>query len=101
MSERCEWNPEANSPAEAEHWRRIGVRSPGCANPAVWSVGAGTNNWHLCESCAALPRFKRYRSRVRIGTPPEEPRGVYGEMCRDPKACAGKGYCPRDPACNE
>jgi hypothetical protein len=21
-------------------------------------------------------------------------------FCRDPKGCAGKGYCPRDPACN-
>lgn len=29
------------------------------------------------------------------------PKGVYGEMCRDPKLCAGKGYCPRDPACND
>lgn len=25
----------------------------------------------------------------------------YGEMCRDPKICAGKGYCPRDPNCGE
>jgi hypothetical protein len=22
-------------------------------------------------------------------------------MCRDPEACAGRGYCPRDPACND
>lgn len=22
-------------------------------------------------------------------------------FCRDPQTCAGKGYCPRDPACNE
>ncbi len=28
-------------------------------------------------------------------------KGVYGEMCRDPKICEGKGYCPRDPACND
>ena len=26
-------------------------------------------------------------------------RGVYGEWCRDPNLCAGKGYCPRDPNC--
>ena len=25
----------------------------------------------------------------------------YGKMCRDPKACAGKGYCPRDPTCGD
>lgn len=28
-------------------------------------------------------------------------KSVYGEMCRDPKLCAGKGYCPRDPACSD
>ncbi len=27
--------------------------------------------------------------------------GAYPEMCRDPKICEGKGYCPRDPACND
>lgn len=31
----------------------------------------------------------------------QNPKGVYGEMCRDPKICAGKGYCPRDPSCCE
>lgn len=25
----------------------------------------------------------------------------YGEMCRDPSMCAGKGYCPRDPTCGD
>jgi len=25
----------------------------------------------------------------------------YGEWCRDPKACAGKGYCPLDPTCGD
>ncbi len=29
----------------------------------------------------------------------DKPRGVYGEWCCDPKLCAGKGYCPRDPSC--
>ena len=27
--------------------------------------------------------------------------GVYGEWCRDPAACAGKGYCPHDPTCGD
>ena len=25
----------------------------------------------------------------------------YGEWCRDPDLCAGKGYCPRDPTCGD
>lgn len=25
----------------------------------------------------------------------------YGEMCMTPDLCAGKGYCPRDPACGD
>jgi hypothetical protein len=25
----------------------------------------------------------------------------YGEWCRDPAACAGKGYCPLDPTCGD
>lgn len=25
----------------------------------------------------------------------------YGEWCRDPDLCAGKGYCPRDPNCGD
>ena len=25
----------------------------------------------------------------------------YGEMCRDPDLCWGKGYCPRDPTCGD
>lgn len=25
----------------------------------------------------------------------------YGERCRNPKACTGKGYCPLDPTCGD
>lgn len=25
----------------------------------------------------------------------------YGEMCRNPAQCEGKGYCPRDPTCGD
>lgn len=25
----------------------------------------------------------------------------YGEWCRSPELCAGKGYCPRDPTCGD
>jgi hypothetical protein len=33
-----------------------------------------------------------------IHTNPPDPR-AYGEMCRKPEACHGKGYCPLDPTC--
>lgn len=26
---------------------------------------------------------------------------AYAEWCRDPAACVGKGYCPRDPTCGD
>ncbi|SCB51764.1 hypothetical protein GA0061099_102142 [Bradyrhizobium yuanmingense] len=57
-------------------------------------VGYDDANWHnnvlpaiKCSTCL----------RDRSG----EIKGVYGEMCHDPKICAGKGYCPRDPSCCE
>jgi hypothetical protein len=34
------------------------------------------------------------RKRLKASSP-------YGEWCRDPDACAGKGYCPRDPNCGD
>jgi hypothetical protein len=42
-----------------------------------------------CEACRAI--FSRL----------SQPRGVYGAMCRDPAICEGKGYCPREIACND
>lgn len=30
---------------------------------------------------------------------PKETAPPYGEWCRDPAICAGKGYCPKDPSC--
>ena len=29
------------------------------------------------------------------------PKRAYGEWCRKPEACAGKGYCPLDPTCGD
>lgn len=34
---------------------------------------------------------------ARIATPLSE--RAYGQMCRNPSACKGKGYCPLDPTC--
>ena len=36
---------------------------------------------------------------VPAGRPTNSP--PYGEWCRNPKACAGKGYCPLDPTCGD
>jgi hypothetical protein len=56
--ERCEWWPAEDQPA-------TGVPGEACPNLATLSVGAG-NNWHLCDSCAALPRFRRLRRRISL-----------------------------------
>ena len=36
-----------------------------------------------------------------IGAEQDKSKSPYGEWCRDPKACAGKGYCPLDPTCGD
>ena len=58
---KCEWNPERNEPAQ--EYRRVdgSILHLGCNNEAELSVGAN-GQWHLCRSCAALPRFKRFTS---------------------------------------
>jgi hypothetical protein len=35
-----------------------------------------------------------------LGKRPED-RPPYGEWCRNPDACRGKGYCPLDPTCGD
>lgn len=58
--EGCEWNPEKDGPA-------IEGDAHNATVPATVSVGAGRNNWHLCEACAVSPMFKGKRRRVPIG----------------------------------
>ncbi len=57
---KCEWDPVNDRLAQ--------ILAPdveiGCKNTATVSVGGGA--YHLCASCADLPRFKRYRSRVEL-----------------------------------
>ena len=36
-----------------------------------------------------------------IGGQTEHDPRPYGEWCRNPAACAGKGYCPLDPTCGD
>jgi hypothetical protein len=54
----CEWTPGADRPAWSvdEHTRTV---------RAAVLLGAN-GEWRLCESCAALPRFKRFRVRRAI-----------------------------------
>lgn len=63
MKELCFWNPKKNQPAYFTN-QKTGD-TDGCQNEAVLCIGSKTV-WHLCESCAALPAFKRFRSRHRL-----------------------------------
>jgi hypothetical protein len=56
--ELCEWAPKFNEPAKIDAGMHLG-----CQNEATLSVGRG-KNWHLCASCAELPRFKRMTART-------------------------------------
>lgn len=57
MSE-CEWNPTLDEPAVL--WGL--QRDTDCPNEATLAVGR-TDVHHLCDSCAALPRFARRSKR--------------------------------------
>ena len=63
MTERCEWDPEREQPAT--------VGGNGCMAEATVSVGK-LENWHLCASCAALPRFKRMTHRSPLTPSPTQ-----------------------------
>jgi len=54
----CEWNPDANRPAYDDE-----VHAP--ADVIVGRAG----RWRLCEACAALPEFRRYKRRVAVSRP--------------------------------
>lgn len=54
----CEWDPVRNEPAGA-----VATAECGCRNKATVRVGA-KGEWHLCASCARLPRFNKYKVRV-------------------------------------
>ncbi len=64
-----------------EDWRLVTV-------PAQSPIDSWREYYHYVEVYRLLP-IEKYS------------KGVYGEMCRDPSICEGKGYCPRDPACND
>ncbi len=58
-SDRCEWNPTMKRGT----WDGDDRHDD---DDAVWSVGKSPS-WHLCDNCARLPEFKRYRVRTWIG----------------------------------
>lgn len=64
MHHLCEWDPVREAPSDYIDCGDT-VEHRGCDNSATLSVGV-RKNWHLCESCAAKPRFKRYRKRVSL-----------------------------------
>lgn len=51
----CEWNPETDRPAVE-----------GDAPHADATVSLGDGEWHVCEACAALPRFAHFTVRKPI-----------------------------------
>lgn len=56
MTDLCEYNADAHRAAFDDE--------PPHAE-ATWIVGA-EGQWRLCEACAQLPEFRRYRVRKRI-----------------------------------
>lgn len=56
MAERCEYNPVLKQPS----WEP--PLPTDCRNDATLSVGAN-GQWHVCDACAALPEFAKYRRR--------------------------------------
>ena len=60
----CFWCPEEDRPAYDTdvHYQTV---------PAAVIVGANVT-WRLCEECAKLPRFRRFRSRRKIERKPPQ-----------------------------
>lgn len=56
----CEWNPVTNDKARGDEEPHA---------EATLSVGSGKRNWHLCEACSRLDRFKRLRVRKPLPQP--------------------------------
>lgn len=53
--EKCEWYPTCDARAVFDE--------QGCQAEATVSVGTGKQNLHLCDSCATLSRFNRYKKK--------------------------------------
>lgn len=64
MKERCEWNPVDDVPS-------LDPAHPNdCQEETWWSVGSGSRNFHVCNSCAERPVFYRFRKWTPINANP-------------------------------
>ena len=63
MSELCEFNPKITKASYGGHV------DGDCTNEATVCLGSRPS-WHLCDSCAALPFFSRFRTRAPLRHPP-------------------------------
>lgn len=66
----CEWDPDRDRPAQGLPVTQCGrtlrwTDYTGCSNPMELVVGS-QGEWRLCASCAALPRFRRFRRRMQL-----------------------------------
>lgn len=59
-ADRCEWDPKKGEPAVIRGKVRVG-----CLNEATLVVGHN-GRWFLCDSCAKLPAFNRFKVRSTI-----------------------------------
>jgi hypothetical protein len=59
---------------QCEFFRVVNLQPVYCQNGATLNVGASRNNWHLCESCAELPRFRRHKKTLLPDRLKERPR---------------------------
>lgn len=76
-----EWDPGRNRPATEIRPHGCTVRD-GCEHQAVVRLGA-KGDWHLCATCAELPRFRRYRVASRLSDGRVLRRNVAGWWWRD------------------
>lgn len=53
----------------------------------------------VCDLCLGWFAFWESLAAAVKKAEQQNTRGVYAEWCHDPKLCAGKSYCPRDPTC--
>ena len=67
LTNPCEWDPANKRPAQGHYDDRTRewTNYEGCRNPAEILVGA-KGQWRLCQHCAVLPEFRRFRKRRRI-----------------------------------
>lgn len=77
ITDPCEYNPSADRPAYSNEVHAV----------AEWVVGAN-GQWRLCDSCAALPKFKRFTHRLPIRRETDDTSDYQESLRRLPEAAA-------------